>query len=133
MPIRPRGMNSRLYAATAILMLSVTAKPAAGQERILPQSGGNSGDGSASRTFDWHPAFKQSLTFLTMQQTFRIATQKGTREELNGPYFRDWFTSVRNIRGWDDGDTIMANYVAHPMEGAVAGYIQVQNDPRYRK
>jgi len=126
-------MNSRLYAATAILVLSVTIDSAAGQETILPQSGAGSGNGVPSRTFDWQPAFKQSLTFLTMQQTFRIAVQTGTREELKGPYFRDWFTSVRNIQGWDDGDTIMANYVAHPMEGAVAGYIQVQNDPRYRK
>jgi hypothetical protein len=52
---------------------------------------------------------------------------------LKGPYLRDWMTSVSNIRGWDDGDTVMANYVAHPMEGAIAGYIQVQNDPKYRK
>jgi hypothetical protein len=76
---------------------------------------------------------KESFQFLTIQQAFRVATQTGTRKELGGPYFRDWFTSVANIHGWDDGDSIMANYVGHPMEGAVAGYIQVQNDPRYRK
>lgn len=133
MLIRPRGINSRLYAATAILLLSVNGESALAQEMILPQTPGGGNNGVSGPSFEWQPALKQSFTFLTLQQTFRIGTQTGTREELRGPYFKDWFTSVGNIRGWDDGDSVLANYVGHPMEGAIAGYIQVQNDPRYRK
>jgi hypothetical protein len=127
-------MNLRLYTGTAILLL-LSAIPvyADDQDLILPRTAGGSSNGHDSTSFNWQPAFRQSLTFLTIQQGFRIATQSGTREELKGPYFRDWFTSVTNLRGWDDGDSVMANYVAHPMEGAIAAYIQVQNDPRYRK
>jgi len=39
----------------------------------------------------------------------------------------DW-----ELRGWDDGDAFMTSYVAHPFEGAIFGYIEQQNDPRYR-
>ena len=34
---------------------------------------------------------------------------------------------------WNDGDSIKVNYIGHPMEGAIAGYIEVQNDPRGRE
>jgi hypothetical protein len=127
-------MNLRLYAGTAILLL-FTAMPArADQDAILPRStGGGSSEAEDTDSFKWQPALKQSFSFLAIQQSFRIATQPSTRSQLRGPYFGDWVTSVRNISGWHDGDSVLANYVAHPMEGAIAGYIQVQNDPRYRK
>jgi hypothetical protein len=50
--------------------------------------------------------------------------------ELRGPFFSDWGTSVRNVRGWSDGDNSVTNYIAHPMQGAVSGYIYIQNDSR---
>jgi hypothetical protein len=101
------------------------------QDRILPVDPASSTTPRAStRQFEWNPALRQSLTFFTIQQGFRIATQESTRSELKGPYLRDWLTSVGNLRGWDDGDGEMANYVGHPMEGAIAGYIHVQNDRR---
>ena len=79
--------------------------------------------------FRWKPALKQSLKFLVFENGYRLLQQK-TRMELGGPFLRDWGTSVHNIHGWGDGDPIIANYVAHPMQGAVAGYIQIQNDPQ---
>ena len=33
-------------------------------------------------------------------------------------------------RGWRDGDPFLVNYIGHPMQGAVSGYILIQNDPR---
>lgn len=59
--------------------------------------------------------------------------QTKTRRELGGPFFEDYFTSVSNIHTWSDQDGILTNYVGHPMMGAVAGYVQVFNDPRGRK
>ena len=59
--------------------------------------------------------------------------QPKTRAEMGGPFFKDWRDSIRGVRGWGDGDSVFTNYVAHPMEGAVSGYIQIHNDPRGRK
>jgi hypothetical protein len=36
------------------------------------------------------------------------------------------------MHGWSDGDGYYENYLGHPIEGAVSGYIWVHNDPRYR-
>jgi hypothetical protein len=40
---------------------------------------------------------------------------------------------VSSIHTWSDQDGILTNYVGHPMMGAVAGYIQIFNDPRGRR
>lgn len=84
---------------------------------------------SASRKFHWAPALRQSLLLLAIEHGFRLGTQDFTRKQLKGPFFQDWFDSVTNISGWDDGDSLIGNYVGHPMQGAIAGYIQIQNDP----
>ena len=82
--------------------------------------------------FRWKPALLQSLGFLALEHGVRLHEQK-TREGLKGPFFSDWGKSLKNVGGWGDGDSILTNYIAHPMQGAVSGYIQVQNDPRGRQ
>lgn len=89
--------------------------------------------GSEPTGFQWRPALQQAGLFLGIQHSFRIATETGTQVELKGPFLREWGRSVSNIRGWHDGDPFLVNYVGHPMMGAVSGYIQVQNDPEYRR
>jgi hypothetical protein len=69
---------------------------------------------------------------LGVEHGFRIVTQQRTRANLRGPFFRDWFNSVRGLSGWGDGDGRLTNYVGHGMQGAVAGYLWVQNDPEGR-
>jgi hypothetical protein len=83
--------------------------------------------------FQWKPAIWQAGIFLGIQHGVRVETEPGTREELKGPFFREWFRSVKSIRGWNDGDPFIVNYVGHPMMGAVAGFIEVQNDPVFRR
>jgi hypothetical protein len=39
---------------------------------------------------------------------------------------------VGNLHGWNDGDPFYVNYVGHPMQGAVSGYIWTHNDRGYR-
>lgn len=80
--------------------------------------------------FNWNGAFKQSFLFLGVQHAFRLATEEGTRAELKGPFFKDYFKALRGLRGWGDGDPFIVNYIGHPMMGAVSGYIQIQNDPK---
>lgn len=76
--------------------------------------------------FDWQPAILESLFFLGIQHGFRF-TEKKTRAELDGPFFRDWKESVQNLEGWDDGGKIFTNYIAHPMQGAMTGRIFINN------
>ena len=77
--------------------------------------------------FDVNAALRQEGLFLALQQGVRFGQEK-TRRELGGPFFRDWFHAVRGLHGWKDGGRQFTNYVAHPMYGALSGFIQVQND-----
>jgi len=92
-----------------------------------------SSESRADRSFNWGLAVPQSLLYTGIMHVFDIWTQPGTRDTLNGHWLDNYFTSVSSLRGWSDGDTFMAPYVAHTIEGSVFGYIQRQNDPKYRK
>jgi len=87
----------------------------------------------ASNKFHWRPAVLQSLLIQSVQHSYAIAFQEKTRRELKGPFFKDWFQSVRNIHGWDDGNRFFTNYIAHPMQGAMTGFIFVQNHDRLKR
>ena len=82
--------------------------------------------------FHWKPALIQSGTFLGIQHGFRLFQAK-TQRELGGPFFRDWANSVKNLRGWRDGDNVFINYVGHPMQGAATGRIFINNSEKSRK
>jgi hypothetical protein len=82
--------------------------------------------------FHWRPALWQSSRFLLVMHAFRLSTEPSTRAELKGPFWGDYFDSVLGMGGWRDGDPRLVNYVGHPLEGAVAGFIFLQNDDRGR-
>ena len=85
-----------------------------------------------TKRFQWGRAVLQSGMLLAIFEAYRLGDQPETRAQLGGPFLKDWWNSVKGLRGWDDTDSWLANYVGHPMEGAVTGYIQIQNDPRGR-
>jgi hypothetical protein len=88
---------------------------------------------SESRThFRWVPAIGESLFYTGIMHAFDIASQPGTRDALNGHWFTHYTQSVSELRGWSDGDRFMAPYVGHPLEGSIFGFIERQNDPKYR-
>jgi hypothetical protein len=64
--------------------------------------------------------------------TFNLWTEAGTRDTLNGHWLQQYLQSVSELRGWSDGDKFMSPYIGHTIEGAVFGYIERQNDPKYR-
>jgi len=82
--------------------------------------------------FRWWPAIGESLLYTGIMHSFDVATQAGTRDALNGHWFQQYTRSVSELRGWSDSDTFMAPYVGHPLEGSIFGFIERQNDPRYR-
>ena len=81
---------------------------------------------------NWAGVFEGSLAFLTVEHTFRILTEQGTRDAFHTPFFPGYFDSVESLHGWADGDPFLVNYVGHPMQGAVSGFIWQHNDRAYR-
>jgi len=82
--------------------------------------------------FRWKPAFGEAVLYTGIMQAWRFPTEAGTRDALNGPFLKNYFDSILATRGWDDGDTYVTSYIAHPMEGGIFGFIERQNDPLYR-
>jgi opacity protein-like surface antigen len=78
----------------------------------------------------WKSVLLESGLFLGLQHGYRFASEPGTRDGLQGPFFGNYANSVENLHGWADGDPFFVNYVGHPMQGAVTGFILVQNDPK---
>ena len=80
----------------------------------------------------WLPAIYESLFYTGIMHGFNLWTEAGTRDTLNGHWFRNYTGSVSELRGWSDGDTFMAPYIGHPLEGSIFGYIFRNNDAKYR-
>jgi hypothetical protein len=82
--------------------------------------------------FQWKSAAVDSSLFLGIEHGFRLAQDPLVRQGLKGPFFKDYADSVKSIHGWGDDDPFVVNYIAHPTQGAVAGFIEIANDPLYR-
>lgn len=82
--------------------------------------------------FQWGSAIWQSFLSVALADGVRVATQADTRQAIEGPFWQNYTDSIQNLHGWNDGDGFFTSYVLHPMEGSAAGYIERQNDPRYR-
>lgn len=85
------------------------------------------------RGYDIGGALRQSTFFLGIEHGLRLLGEASTRRELKGPFFKDWGGSVSHMRGWGDGDPFAINYLGHPMQGAITGFIEIQNDPIGRR
>jgi hypothetical protein len=88
------------------------------------------GEPSQPPKINWIGLLRESMYFLAIEHSFRWATEEGTRG-AKGPLVTGYVNSVTNLHGWSDGDPFYVNYVGHPMQGAIAGYIWVQNDGLY--
>jgi hypothetical protein len=86
-----------------------------------------------SDSVEWGHLLWDSAKFLMFLHAYRLANEKETREGLSGPFFEGYANAVGSIHGWNDGDPFETNYINHPMEGGVAGFLWVAHDPRYRQ
>lgn len=105
-----------LLSSAIALAQTVTAEPPASPS-------------ASDESFHWGPALAQSGFLLGFQHSLRMLQEK-TRDHLGGPFWHDYIDSIEGLHGWDDGNPWPTNYLAHPMMGAVTGFIQVQNDTR---
>lgn len=103
-----------------------------------------SGDSASSSAplkregFHWRRALTESLTFLVIEQAYVIHNDFSWVVSENGVpfnhYWRDYMQSLSawTRSGWNDGDPNWYGYVGHPIQGALTGFIQIQNDPPSR-
>jgi len=68
-------------------------------------------------------AILDSINLLLIEHSTRIAFQSKTRRELGGPFFQDYVRSLKIPKTWKDGDRWYVNYVGHPIHGAAAGFV----------
>jgi len=92
-----------------------------------------SADNGHSEKFHWKPAILQSLLIQGFQHSYALVIQEKTRRALKGPFFEDYWKSIKGVRGWSDGNKFFTNYLAHPMQGGMTGFIFVQNHDRAKK
>jgi hypothetical protein len=89
--------------------------------------------------FHWGRALTESATFLLIEQAYVVHTDFNWVVSENGipfnHYWRDYMQSLSEWRhsGWNDGDPNWFGYVGHPIQGALTGFIQIQNDPQGEK
>ncbi len=86
----------------------------------------------SERGIAWSHLLESSLLFLTIEHVFRYTTESGTRDAFHTAFWPGYFDSVQSLHGWADGDPFLVNYVGHPMQGAVAGFMWQHNDRAYR-
>ena len=89
--------------------------------------------------FHWGRALTESFTFLVIEQAYVVHTDFRWVVSQNGipfnHYWRDYTQSLSSYvhSGWNDGDPNWFGYVGHPVQGALTGFIQIQNDPKGAK
>jgi hypothetical protein len=85
-----------------------------------------------SSGFRWGPALGQSLLFLSAEHGTRLAFDRPSRTAFSGKFWKEYVASLRKVDQWEDGNPAFINYLGHPMQGSIAGFIQIQNDPSGR-
>jgi hypothetical protein len=123
----------RMNAAAAITILALTAMPSATmfaqsvhKDPSRPVTDDPSQLTPAAST--WKGAIADSIRLLMLEHTTRVAFQSKTRRELGGPFFRDYFRSVKIPDTWEDGDSWGVNYVGHPIHGAASGFVWLDHE-----
>lgn len=110
------------------LFLGVSLLP--GQENVINPVLPRSTPLPVDHSFRWRPAIGQIMRAMIVQHGFRLAVQPGTRNQLRGKFFPDYLDSIKSTHGWGDGDNAVINYINHPIQGAVYGYIYLNNNPK---
>jgi hypothetical protein len=125
---------SNIASLTFVLILASSSWTRAQDSLAIPASAIPTiqATDSGINTFQWKSAVVDASIFLGLEHGFRLAEDPLVRAGLRGPFFEDYFDSIKDIHGWGDGDPFVVNYIGHPTQGAVTGFIEIHNDPRYR-
>jgi hypothetical protein len=83
--------------------------------------------------FHWRPALLEQAEDLTVEEVWNLSTNKWIwYATTHGHWFQQWIQADEGFKfsRWNDSNPILDDYVGHPMMGAIAMDIFVQNDPR---
>jgi hypothetical protein len=83
--------------------------------------------------FHWTPALLEQAEDLTVEQVWNLTTNKWIwYATTHGHWFQQWMQADAGFRfsRWNDSNPTLDDYVGHPIMGAIAMDIFVQNDPR---
>ena len=89
-------------------------------------------DGKSCK-FHWTPALLEQAEDLTVEEVWNLTTNKWIwYATTHGHWFRNWMQSDAGFKfsRWNDSNPVLDDYVGHPMMGAIAMDIFVQNDLR---
>jgi hypothetical protein len=111
-------MRRWILVPLVLLVAGTGAVPAAAAQSLEDSFGSN----KSSRT-DVKGAIEDSIRFLMIEHAIRIGFQEKTRDALKGPFFPDYHRSVAFPDQWGDSDRWFTNYIGHPSQGAVTGFI----------
>ena len=126
----PLGVNWRLRSSPAI-PLSISGPSEIESVPSSPE-GLISQVPSSKPRFQLRSALRQEFEYLIVEHGFRIAQDPSLRYQLaHQPFFHNWIASFQgyDLKRWSDGDDFLVNGIAHPMQGAIASWIFLQNSP----
>jgi hypothetical protein len=118
-----RRLAGTISIAAALALTAPTTAEA--QTFAPPSSRGDAGG--------WTGVIVHSLRLLAVEHGVRVLFQPKTRRELGGPFWDDYLRSLKTPVTWEDGDSWLVNYVGHPIHGAAAGRVWIDNDRRGRQ
>jgi hypothetical protein len=104
-------------------------------ERQSSDKDDNLEDEAVVEHYHWKGLLWQSFAFFGVQNTYRLFTDAYLRHLLaTGPFWTNYWISVRHwdMYRWSDGDDFIVAYVAHPLQGSVTEFIEIQNSPHDR-
>jgi hypothetical protein len=101
------------------------------QSSAPAHSDGFSTADSNDTKFHWKPALAQSFAFTGVMHLINIRQYTGPHDH----FFQRYADSVSDYRWntWFDGNSGVTNNIGHPLMGAIAGSIELQNDPSGRR
>src|SRR5215471_5932336 len=125
-------LDSSLHLSPPDGILSLGSEGTASEPPITPVLKAPVREEGLSKNVQWRPLARQSLFYLGVMHAFRIGTEPSTRKALGNSVFGGYFEALGAMHGWSDGDGYYENYLGHPFQGGVSGYLWIHNDPRYR-
>ena len=108
----------------------------ASMKRPIEGSGvAGTGQNQTPERYHWKGLLWESFGFFGVENGYRQMTDPFFRNLTKGkPFWHDYISSLKqwNWRRWNDGDDFLVAWIAHPMQGSVTEFIEIQNDPRGR-
>jgi hypothetical protein len=85
--------------------------------------------------YHWKGLLWESFAFFGVENSQRLMADPYFRQlTADRPFWHDYFASMKHWdwRRWSDGDDFLVAYIAHPLQGSVTEFIELQNSPRDR-